>query len=432
MKILIVGSGGREHAIAHTIAKTQRSITLFGIGNNAAMEQFCEMKPLSLTDHQAIISYALDQKIDFAVVGSDGPLVAGLCDVFTDQGIPCFGPSKAAARLEGSKAFAKEFMARHHIPTPSYNVFHSFKEAKAFVDTLSSTPIVVKADGLALGKGVVIAQSKEEAHQALDEMMNQKCFGESGTTVVIEEFVQGVEVSLLLFSDGTTAKAMVSAMDHKRAGDGDCGPNTGGMGVITPNPYFTEEMAHYVEEHITKPTLQGMKQEGNPFIGCLFLGLMLTEQGPTVIEYNCRFGDPEAQAVLPLLESDLLEIMIACTQGRLKEIDVLFNTDYACSVALTSGGYPGIFEKGKVITISSLPSDIEVFHAATALNEHKNLITTGGRVLHVVGKGSTIEKAITKTYQAIEYIHFEKMAYRKDIGQLALYKEKEDGASLLR
>ena len=394
------------------------------------MQSLCSMADISVSDHAAIVAYAVSQQIELAVVGPDEPLVKGLADAFRLHGIPCFGPSKEAAAIEGSKAFSKAFMQRHQIPTPAYRVFSEYDRILAYLADCP-LPVVIKADGLALGKGVVIAFDRETACEAAKHMMVDNQFGSSGKTVVVEEYASGPEVSLLVFSDGSTAKAMVSAMDHKRAYDDDSGPNTGGMGVIARILGTPMRLQQCAERTIIEPTLRGFRQEGRPFTGCLFFGLMLTQTGPVVLEYNCRFGDPEAEAVLSLLDSDLLDILVSCTNQTLDTVPVRFTGGYACSVALASGGYPLTYEVGKSIAIGKLPCGVEVLHAGTALDEKGDLVTNGGRVLHVVARSSTLRSAIELAYRAVDSISFANMHYRKDIGKKALLKEICDGSSLL-
>lgn len=416
--------------MAKALSKPQPVHELFAIGRNAGMQSLCSMADISMSDHEAIVAYALSQQIELAVVGPDEPLVNGLADAFRSHGIPCFGPSKEAARIEGSKAFSKAFMQRHHIPTPAYRVFSDCDQAYSYLVDCE-LPVVVKADGLALGKGVVIAFDRETAFKAVKQMMVDDQFGASGKTVVIEAYASGPEVSLLVFSDGVNAKAMVSAMDHKRANDGDAGPNTGGMGAIAPNPWYTEEIAALCEKTIIEPTLQGLREEGIPFTGCLFFGLMLTQAGPVVIEYNCRFGDPETEAVLSLLQSDLADILVSCTNQTLDQVEVRFSSGYVCSIALASGGYPLSYETGKQITIGRLVDGVEVLHAGTAIDASGNLVTSGGRVLHVIARADTLDAAVERAYRAVDSISFAGMHYRKDIGKRALLKERFDGSSIL-
>ncbi len=427
MRILIVGSGGREHALVEVIAKSKIATELFCVGHNAGISSLATMVPLALSNHAGIVEFAVQHAIEFAVIGPDEALVAGLADVLEAQGIPCFGPSKIASRLEGSKAFAKDFMVRNHIPTPSYQVFSDIAAAREYLSRCSF-PVVVKADGLALGKGVVIAETHEEAEQALEAMMVQKIFASSGQTVVLEEFVSGPEVSLLVLSDGTQVKPLVSCMDHKRVFEGDKGPNTGGMGVIAPNPFYTEQIATQCMKSIVLPTIAALKREGSPFVGCLFFGLMLTSQGPVVIEYNCRFGDPEAQVALSLLDGDVLEILLSCRNGTLDQVSVESRKASACSVTLASGGYPIAYEKRKIITVGNLPMGVSLFHGGTAYDEDGQLVSDGGRVLHVVGKGKTLAEAMCVAYQAVDVISYEGKQYRKDIGIRAL-QEEEHGSS---
>lgn len=416
--------------MAKALSKPQPVHELFAIGRNAGMQSLCSMADISMSDHAAIAAYALSQQIELAVVGPDEPLVNGLADAFRSHGIPCFGPSKEAARIEGSKAFSKAFMQRHHIPTPAYRVFSDCDQAYSYLVDCE-LPVVVKADGLALGKGVVIAFDRETAFKAVKQMMVDDQFGASGKTVVIEAYASGPEVSLLVFSDGVNARAMVSAMDHKRANDGDAGPNTGGMGAIAPNPWYTEEIAALCEKTIIEPTLQGLREEGIPFTGCLFFGLMITQAGPVVIEYNCRFGDPETEAVLSLLQSDLADILVSCTNQTLDQVEVRFSSGYVCSIALASGGYPLSYETGKQITIGRLVDGVEVLHAGTAIDESGNLVTSGGRVLHVIARADTLDAAVERAYRAVDSISFAGMHYRKDIGKRALLKERFDGSSIL-
>jgi phosphoribosylamine--glycine ligase len=429
MRILIIGSGGREHALAAVIAKSKKATELFCIGHNAGIASIATMVSIPLDDHNGIAEFAVQHAIEFAVIGPDEALVGGLADVLEAQGIPCFGPTKVASRLEGSKSYAKAFMVRNHIPTPSYQVFTDIITAREYLSR-SSFPVVVKADGLALGKGVVIAETREEAEEALQAMMVEKVFASSGQTVVIEEFVSGPEVSLLVLSDGTHVKPLVSCMDHKRAFDGDKGPNTGGMGVIAPNPFYSEQVAAECMESIVLPTIAALKREGSPFVGCLFFGLMLTAQGPVVIEYNCRFGDPEAEVALTLLEGDALEILLSCRNGTLDRVPVVNKKESACSVTLASGGYPVSYEKGKAITIRDLPQHTTLYHGGTTYDEHGNLLTDGGRVLHAVGTGETLAKAIRVAYEAVDAVSYEGKQYRRDIGKRAL-QEEEHGSSCI-
>ncbi|MEA4861398.1 MAG: phosphoribosylamine--glycine ligase [Sphaerochaeta sp.] len=428
MRVLIVGSGGREHALAKAIAKSALHPVLFGIGVNAGMSGLAEMQDIKLSDHQAILSYAWDKEIDFAVIGPDQPLVDGLVDLLETGGIRCFGPNKRASRVEGSKAWAKAFMQRHHIPTPAYRVFSDVNEAMEY-GAICPLPIVIKADGLALGKGVVIADDRSTLFSTLTGMMVDHIHGKSGETVVMEQFVTGPEVSLLVLCDGEHALPLLSAMDHKRAWDGDQGPNTGGMGVVAPNPYYTQEVADFCMQNIVLPTIRGLKEEGSSFVGCLFFGLMITPDAPTVIEYNCRFGDPEAEAVLALLDDDLLDLLLSAREGTLDARHVRFHPGYAVSVTVASRGYPVCSEIGKQITIGKMADNVEVLYAAVAQTVNGELISTGGRVLHVVGRGSDIQEAREAAYEAVKQTHFTGMHYRTDIGFRALKREESDGSS---
>lgn len=419
MNVLVIGSGGREHALLRSLSQSKGIGSLYAIPGNAGMEELATCVALGIDDHQKILEFAQANAVGFVVIGPDDALVGGMVDDLEAGGIPCFGPTKISAQLEGSKAFAKDFMARNGIPTPAYRVFAKAEQALGYLEN-APIPVVIKADGLALGKGVVIATTKEEARQAIQSMMVEHCFGQSGNTVVIEEFVTGPEVSLLALTDGRTILPMVSCMDHKRIFNDDVGPNTGGMGVVAPNPYLTEALLEEVQKTILEPTIKAMEKEGNPFKGCLFLGLMLTPKGPVVIEYNCRFGDPEAEAVLTLLDEDLLSILLSCRNGNLKQTPLVFRSESCCTVAVASKGYPQSSEKGRPITISKLPSAVQVMHAATKKTESGMLVTNGGRVLHVCGTGKTLEDAISKAYEGVACIKFEGMQFRTDIGSKAL------------
>ena len=377
---------------------------------------------IAAKDIPAIVNFAKEKKIDYAVVAPDDPLVLGAVDALNDVGVPCFGPNKAAAIIEGSKVFSKNFMKKYGIPTATYEVFSDMDEALKYLEN-APIPTVVKADGLALGKGVIICMTREEAKDAVKSMMKDKVFGESGANVVIEEFLTGPEVSVLSFTDGKTVVPMVSSMDHKRALDHDEGLNTGGMGTVAPNPYYTSDIAQECMEKIFLPTIEGMKKEGRTFKGCLYFGLMLTADGPKVIEYNCRFGDPEAQVVLPLLESDLLEVMQAVTEERLAEQKVKFSSGAACCVVMASDGYPKKYEKGYEITIEDSVKDY-VYVAGAKIVDGK-LLTDGGRVLGVIATGEDIAKAIDAAYKNVDFVHFDNEYYRSDIGQKALKALKE-------
>ncbi len=420
MQILVVGGGGREHAIIKKLKESKGVDKIFALPGNGGIASDAECVNIPATDIDNIVKFSVDNKIDYAVVAPDDPLVLGAVDALSEKGIPCFGPSKAAAIIEGSKAFSKNLMKKYGIPTASYEVFTEESKALEYLETITY-PTVVKADGLALGKGVIIAQNKEEAISAVRSMMSDKVFGKSGDQIVIEEFLQGPEVSVLSFTDGETLVPMVSSMDHKRALDGDKGLNTGGMGTIAPNPYYTEEIAKECMETIFLPTIEAMKKEGRTFKGCLYFGLMLTEKGPKVIEYNCRFGDPETQVVLPLLKSDLLEVMKATTFGTLKDTKVEFDKGSACCVIVASKGYPEKYEKGFEITFEGGATK-NVYVAGAKLDNGK-LLTNGGRVLGVTATGKDLKDAINKAYELTQKVNFQNQYYRKDIGAKALLKK---------
>ena len=425
---MIVGGGGREHAMLEHLRKSPRVDKIYALPGNGGMQEHAVCVPIKATDLDGIVSFAVEQSIDFAVIGPDDPLIAGVCDRLRAAGIRCFGPSAAAAEIEGSKSFAKDLMKRYGIPTAGYEVFDSAASAYAYVRQ-AAFPLVVKADGPALGKGVFIAQNEAQARSAVYLLMEQAAFGESGSRVVIEEFLTGNEASVLAFTDGKTLVPMVSALDHKRALDGDLGLNTGGMGSLAPNPYYTEEAARQCMEQIFLPTMRAMNAEGRTFSGCLYFGLMLTSDGPKVIEYNCRFGDPETQAVLPLLETDLFEIMLAVDEGRLSEVPVRFSNGSACCVVLASNGYPQEYHTGCPILLNGadeLPQ-VSVFHAGTKLREGLP-ISSGGRVLGVTAVDETPRLAQTRAYAALGQIEFENAAYRSDIGARAIaYGERKHG-----
>lgn len=422
MKVLVVGSGGREHAIIKSLKKNSEITQLFALPGNGGIAMDATCVDIRAKDIEGICAFAAQEMVDFAVVAPDDPLVLGAVDALNAIGIPCFGPNQAAAILEGSKVFSKNLMKKYHIPTAAYAVFSKMEEAFSYLDT-APVPTVVKADGLALGKGVIIAQTRDEAKAAVRSMMEDKIFGESGSNVVIEEFLTGPEVSVLAFTDGKTMIPMVSSMDHKRALDGDEGPNTGGMGTIAPNPYYTKEIAERCMNEIFLPTMEAMNREGRTFQGCLYFGLMLTAEGPKVIEYNCRFGDPETQVVLPLLESDLLTVMQATAEGRLHEVEVKFNDGAACCVVMASHGYPGSYETGYPI---SIPQDLDGdVYVAGAKRSEAALCTAGGRVLGVTAVADCLKNAIDKAYRLTEQVKFENAYYRKDIGRKALQAESE-------
>ena len=422
MKVMVVGSGGREHAIIKALKKSRDVEEIFALPGNGGMAADATCVNIAAKDIPAIVNFAKEKKIDYAVVAPDDPLVLGAVDALNDVGVPCFGPNKAAAIIEGSKVFSKNFMKKYGIPTAKYEVFSDMDEALKYLED-APIPTVVKADGLALGKGVIICMTREEAKDAVKSMMQDKVFGESGANIVIEEFLTGPEVSVLSFTDGKTVVPMFSSMDHKRALDHDEGLNTGGMGTVAPNPYYTSDIAKECMEKIFLPTIEGMKKEGRTFKGCLYFGLMLTADGPKVIEYNCRFGDPEAQVVLPLLESDLLEVMQAVTEERLAEQEVKFSSGAACCVVMASDGYPKKYEKGYEITIEDSVKDY-VYVAGAKIVDGK-LLTDGGRVLGVIAKGDDIAKAIDAAYKNVDFVHFDNEYYRSDIGQKALKALKE-------
>ena len=418
MKIMVIGGGGREHAIIRKLREDPRAETIYALPGNGGIARDAICVPIGAKDILSIMEFAREHAVDFAVVAPDDPLALGAVDALSSMGVPCFGPNRAAARIESSKVFAKDLMARYGIPTAACHVFDDMKEALRYVDRCP-LPVVVKADGLALGKGVVIAVTRAEAVLAVRSMMEEKVFGDSGKRVVVEEFLTGPEVSVLAFTDGETIVPMVSSMDHKRAYDGDEGPNTGGMGTVAPNPYYTPEMAQRCMEEIFLPTIRAMKAEGCPFKGCLYFGLMLTEDGPKVIEYNCRFGDPETQVVLPLLEGSLLEIMMATAQGRLHEVPVKFREGAACCVVLASQGYPKTYKTGYPITLPAL-KDGEEIYIAGAEEKDGQLLTSGGRVLGAVAVGDDLRQAVAAAYDLADRIHFDNAFCRRDIGRRAL------------
>ncbi len=417
MKILVVGGGGREHAIIKKLKENPQVTEIFALPGNGGIAADAVCVNIGAKDIPQIVEFAVSHGVDYAVVAPDDPLVLGAVDALEEKGIPCFGPRANAAIIEGSKVFAKDLMKKYHIPTAQYEVFTDMEAALRYLDT-APVPTVIKADGLALGKGVIIAQTRQEAKEAVQSMMQDKVFGKSGDQIVIEEFLTGPEVSVLSFTDGETVVPMISSMDHKRAGDGDTGLNTGGMGTVAPNPYYTAEVAQRCMEEIFLPTIRAMKAEGRTFRGCLYFGLMLTPNGPKVIEYNCRFGDPETQVVLPLLESDLLTIMQATTNGTLAQTEVKFRDDYACCVILASKGYPTAYEKGYPI---SIPGEIASHvYVAGAAQKDGQLVTSGGRVLGVTAIADSLKDAIREAYAMAETIRFDNCYYRHDIGARAL------------
>jgi len=417
MKLMVVGGGGREHAIIKKLKENKQVETIYALPGNGGIAADAECVNIKATDIETIVSFAVENGIDYAVVAPDDPLVLGCVDALEEKGIPCFGPRANAAIIEGSKVFSKNLMKKYGIPTAEYEVFEDLNAALAYLET-APIPTVIKADGLALGKGVIIAQTREEAKEAVHSMMSDKVFGKSGDQIVIEEFLTGPEVSVLSFTDGKTVVPMISSMDHKRAGDNDTGLNTGGMGTVAPNPYYTDTIAAECMEKIFLPTIAAMNAEGRTFKGCLYFGLMLTPNGPKVIEYNCRFGDPETQVVLPLLESDLLTVMQATTNGTLAETEVKFADKHACCVIMASNGYPTAYEKGFPMTIPEAVAD-NVYVAGAAIKDGV-LVTNGGRVLGATAVEDTLEKAIASAYAMVDTIHFENAYYRHDIGARAL------------
>lgn len=423
MRILVIGGGGREHAVIKAIKKNNEVKEIYALPGNGGIAEDAICVNIGAKDVDKIVQFAVENKIDYAIVTPDDPLVLGTVDALEDKGIPCFGPQAKAAIIEGSKAFSKDLMKKYGIPTANYEIFNDEDKAIEYLKT-QDMPIVIKADGLALGKGVIIAQTLDEAIDAVHSMMSDKVFGASGDNIVIEEFLTGPEISVLAFTDGKCVKPMVSSMDHKRAHDGDEGLNTGGMGTIAPNPYYTDAVAKECMEKIFLPTINAMNNENRTFKGCLYFGLMLTPKGPKVIEYNCRFGDPETQVVLPLLESDLLTVMRAVTDGKLAETEVKFADKSACCVVMASDGYPQHYEKGFEITI---PDEQKPYvYVAGATQKEGKLVTSGGRVLNVTATAPTLKDAIEKAYQRVEKIHFDNAYCRRDIGKRALDAIKEN------
>ena len=420
MKILVIGSGGREHAIIKKIKQNKNVSKIYAIPGNGGIERDAICIDIKATDINAIKDFAKKNNIDYAIVTSDDPLVAGLVDALEEIKIPCFGPNKNAAIIEGSKVFAKNLMKKYKIPTAKYETFESYDKAIEYLKT-APMPTVIKADGLALGKGVIIAETKEKAFDTVKNIMKDKAFGKSGDRIVIEEFLEGVEVSILSFTDGKTIIPMISSMDHKRIGNKDTGLNTGGMGTIAPNPYYTKEIAKECFDKIFIPTISAMNKEGRTFKGCLYFGLMITKDGAKVIEYNCRFGDPETQVILPLLKSDLLDIMIATTNGNLDKVKVEFENKSAACIIMASEGYPLEYKKGFAINIPK--NIIERVYFAGVKKENEKLLTNGGRVLGITNIADTLDKAIKLSYEDAKQISFEGAYYRKDIGEKALLKK---------
>ena len=418
MKVLIVGSGGREHAIAYACSKSSRVDKIYCAPGNAGIAQLAECVPIGAMEFDKLVTFAKDNAIDLTVIGMDDPLVGGVVDVFEKEGLRVFGPRKNAAILEGSKAFSKDLMKKYNIPTAAYETFTSPEEALKYLET-SEYPIVLKADGLALGKGVLICNTKEEAKEGVKTLMMDKQFGDAGNTIVIEEFMTGREVSVLSFVDGNTIKIMSSAQDHKRAKDGDQGLNTGGMGNFSPSPFYTEEVDDFCKKYIYQATVDAMKAEGRPFKGVIFFGLMLTPKGPRVLEYNARFGDPEAQVVLPRMKNDIIDVFEACIDGTLDKIDLQFEDNACVCVVLASDGYPVAYEKGKLITgLENFEGKdgYYCFHAGTKLTD-EGIVTNGGRVLGITAKGATLKEARANAYEAVKWVDFENKYMRTDIGK---------------
>ena len=417
MKLMVVGGGGREHAIIKKLKENKEVEVIYALPGNGGMKDDAVLVDISADNTEAIVEFAVTNQIDYAVVAPDNPLVAGLVDALEEKGIPCFGPVAKAAIIEGSKVFSKDLMKKYNIPTAKYEVFTELDKALEYLEE-APIPTVIKADGLALGKGVIIAMTRDEAKEAVISMMRDGKFGKSGANVVIEEFLEGPEVSVLSFTDGKTVVPMISSMDHKRAGDGDTGLNTGGMGTVAPNPYYTKDIADVCMKEIFIPTIEAMNKEGRTFKGCLYFGLMITKDGPKVIEYNCRFGDPETQVVLPLLKTDLLTVMQAVTNETLGDIDVEFADKNACCVVLASKGYPEKYESGFKLTI---PEELkDTTYVAGAKIKDGELVTAGGRVLGVTAVEDTLKEAIDTAYSYAKEIHFENAYCRSDIGQKAL------------
>lgn len=426
MKVLVVGGGGREHALIRKIKESKKVSEIACCPGNGGISYDAKCYPVSATDTDGVVNLAKEIKADFVVVAPDDPLVAGMVDALNEAGFAAFGPKANAAVIEGSKVFSKNLMLKYNIPTAEYKVFDNAADAIAYVRDKNEFPTVIKADGLALGKGVIIPETFEEAEAGIKEIMQDKIFGESGNNIVVEEFLTGPEVSVLAFTDGNCIKPMVSSMDHKRALDGDKGLNTGGMGTVSPNPYYTEDIAAECMEKIFIPTINAMNAEGRTFKGCLYFGLMLTPKGPKVIEYNCRFGDPETQVVLPRLKTDIMDIFEAINNETLSELNIEWSDDAAACVVIASGGYPKSYPKGLEITglENGQRDGVIVYHAGTAMDGN-SLVTSGGRVLGVTALGTDLLEALNKSYSAVEKIDFENKHFRKDIGQKALNAVKD-------
>jgi phosphoribosylamine--glycine ligase len=425
MKILIVGSGGREHALAWKISRSSRVEKIYCAPGNAGIAELAECVPIGAMEFEKLADFACGKKIDLTVVGMDDPLVGGIVDVFKARGLRVFGPEKKAAILEGSKAFSKDLMKKYHIPTAAYETFSDKKAAIEYLKTKAAFPIVLKASGLALGKGVLICQNLEEALRGAEEIMGERKFGDAGSQMVIEEFMTGHEVSVLTFCDGKTFREMSSSQDYKRAGDDDTGLNTGGMGNISPSPFYTDEVRAFCEEKIFQPTVDAMRAEGRAFVGVIFFGLMLTKDGPKVLEYNCRFGDPEAQVILPRMENDIVDVFEACIDGRLDQVELTFRDEAAVCVMLASGGYPVKYRKG--LPISGLEhfrgkEGCFCFHSGTALKDEQ-VVTNGGRVLGITALGKDLKEARERAYRAVSEVSFEDEMYRRDIGKKEIMGE---------
>ena len=419
MKVLVVGGGGREHAICWKISKSSKVSKIYCAPGNAGIAEVAECVNIKAMEFDKLAAFAKDNQIDLTVVGMDDPLVGGIVDVFEAEGLRVFGPRKNAAILEGSKAFSKDLMKKYHIPTAAYETFTSPEEAKKYLET-SKYPIVLKADGLALGKGVLICETKEDAMAGVNELMLDKKFGSAGNTIVVEEFMTGREVSVLSFVDGNTIKIMSSAQDHKRAKDGDQGLNTGGMGNFSPSPFYTDEVDAFCKKYVYQATVDAMKAEGRPFKGVIFFGLMLTPEGPKVSEYNARFGDPEAQVVLPRMKNDIIDVFEACIDGTLDQIDLQFEDNACVCVVLASDGYPLAYEKGFEITGMENFKDKDgyyLFHAGSKFDENGKIVTNGGRVLGVTATGKTLKEARANAYEATEWVNFDNKYMRHDIGK---------------
>ncbi len=419
MKLLVVGSGGREHAVIRKLKENKEIEKIWCAPGNGGISADAECVDIKATDKENMVKFAKENAVDFCIVTPDDPLALGMVDDMEEAGIPCFGPKKDAAIIEASKAFSKDLMQKYHIPTADYQTFDDAKEALQYIEEKNTFPVVIKADGLALGKGVLICETLDDAKTAVREMMVEHIFGKSGNTVVVEEFMTGPEVSVLAFTDGNVVKPMISSMDHKRVNDNDEGLNTGGMGTIAPSPYYTQDIANTCMEKIFLPTIKALKEEGRTFKGCLYFGLMLTPNGPKVVEYNCRFGDPETQVVLPLLESDLYTIMRACHDGTLADVDVKWSDESCACVVEASGGYPTKYEKG--YEIHGLDKDgqhegVVIYHAGTK-KENGKYYTNGGRVLGITAKGTNLQEALDKAYAVVQEVGFDKMHYRTDIGK---------------